>query len=71
MSWAYWLGLPVVGTVLAALLSWLRARPRKEPTGQRAMRAHDDFLAALEQPPRSADRGLINRGQPASGPDGP
>lgn len=61
MSWALWLLLPVAGTVLAALVSWLRGRPRRTPTGRRAMRAHDDFLAALREPPRSAGRGIVEQ----------
>lgn len=67
MSWVLWLLLPVAGTLVAALLSWLRGRPRKTPTGRRAMRAHDDFLAALQQPPRAAERGIVSRTEPASG----
>jgi hypothetical protein len=47
MEWALWLLIPVAVTVLAALGSWLRARPRRRPTTDEAMRAHGDFLDAL------------------------
>jgi cytochrome c-type biogenesis protein CcmH/NrfF len=62
VSWAVWLSIPVVVTLLAALLTWLRSRPRRVPTTQRAMQAHSEYLDALIQTARSKDRG------PLSGP---
>jgi hypothetical protein len=52
-----WLLIPVAATVFAAIGSWLRARPRKPPTTDEAMRAHGDFLDALVQTARAKDRG--------------
>jgi hypothetical protein len=52
-----WLLIPVVLTLLAALVSWLRARPRRVPTTGEAMRAHGDYLDALAQTARERDRG--------------
>lgn len=49
MSWAVWLLIPVAVTVLAALASWLRARPARKLTTRQAIQAHDEFLAALAQ----------------------
>jgi hypothetical protein len=49
-------------TLLAALLTWVRSRPRRVPTTQRAMQAHSEYLDALIQTARSKDRG------PLSGP---
>ncbi|SHF81007.1 hypothetical protein SAMN05443575_0955 [Jatrophihabitans endophyticus] len=57
MAWVWWLSGPVVATVLAACWSWLRSRPRPERTTAQAVRDHQDYLAALAQPPRSQDRG--------------
>ena len=47
MSWALWLAVPVAVTVLAALWSWLRSRPRKLPDTAESMRAHAAYLDAL------------------------
>lgn len=58
MGWAVWLSIPVAATVLAAIGSWLRARPKKVPTTDEAMRAHGAFLDALVQTARSKDRGV-------------
>ncbi len=52
-----WLLIPVALTVLAALVSWLRARPKRIPTTGEAVRAHGDYLDALAQTARSRDRG--------------
>ncbi len=57
VSWAIWLAVPFALTLLAALASWLRARPKREPNTRQAMRAHGDYLDALMQAPRSKDRG--------------
>lgn len=58
MSWAVWLSIPVAVTVLAALASWWRGRPKRTPGTDEAMRAHGEFLDALVQTARSKDRGL-------------
>jgi len=58
MGWAVWLLIPVAATLLAAIGSWLRARPKKAPSTDEAMRAHGEFLDALVQTARSKDRGL-------------
>jgi hypothetical protein len=47
MAWALWLLAPVGATVLAAIASWLRSRPRRPPTTDEAVRAHSEFLDAL------------------------
>jgi hypothetical protein len=52
-----WLLIPVVLTVLAAVLSWWRHRPARPLDTARAMRAHEEFLDALVQTARSKDRG--------------
>jgi hypothetical protein len=57
MTWALWLLIPVVVTVLAALGSWLRHRPARPPDTAQAMREHGEFLDALVQTARSKDRG--------------
>ncbi len=58
MAWALWLAVPVVLTLLAALVTWLRARPPREPKGiSETVRAHQEFLEALGQAPRRADAG--------------
>jgi cytochrome c-type biogenesis protein CcmH/NrfF len=62
MTWALWLAVPVAVTVLAAVFTWLRGRPRRTPGTRDTMRAHDDYLDALTQTARSKDRG------PYSGP---
>jgi hypothetical protein len=55
MGWAVWLLIPVVLTVVAALASWLRARPARTPNTQQAMQAHGEFLEALTRPAESKD----------------
>lgn len=57
VSWVLWLAVPVAVTLIAAAITWLRGRPARELTTQQAMRAHDDYLDALTQSPRSKDRG--------------
>jgi hypothetical protein len=57
VGWAVWLLIPVAATLLAAIGSWLRARPKKTPTTDEAMHAHSEFLDALAQTARSKDRG--------------
>ncbi|WP_375481721.1 hypothetical protein [uncultured Jatrophihabitans sp.] len=47
MGWALWLAVPVAVTVLAALWSWLRSRPRRLPDTAESMRAHSAYLDAL------------------------
>lgn len=66
MTWAVWLAVPVVVTLLAALVTWLRARPRRRPGTRDTMRAHSDYLDALAQTARSRDRGPA--GSPARPP---
>jgi hypothetical protein len=58
MGWVVWLSIPVAATALAAVGSWVRARPKRAPSTDEAMRAHDEFLDALVQTARSKDRGL-------------
>jgi hypothetical protein len=48
--------VPVAGTVLAAIGSWLRHRPARRPDTAQAMREHAEFLDALARSARSADR---------------
>jgi hypothetical protein len=57
VSWVVWLLIPVALTVLAALVSWVRARPERAPGTGESMRAHGDYLDALSQTARSKDRG--------------
>jgi hypothetical protein len=57
VTWAVWLSIPVAVTVLAAMWSWWRSRPKRTLTTHEAMRAHDEFLDALTQTARSKDRG--------------
>lgn len=52
-----WLSIPLAATALAALGSWLRARPKRAPSTAEAMRAHGEFLDALAQTARSKDNG--------------
>jgi hypothetical protein len=56
MSWVLWLAIPAGVVVLAALLTWVRARPRRPPSVQEAMRAHEAYLDALAKPPLGRDR---------------
>jgi hypothetical protein len=58
VGWALWLLIPVAATVLAAIGSWWRSRPKRALDTHEAMRAHDEFLDALVQTARSKDRGL-------------
>jgi hypothetical protein len=57
MGWAVWLLVPVAVTVLAAVGSWWRSRPKRALNTDEAMREHGDFLDALVQTARSKDRG--------------
>ncbi len=52
-----WLAVPAALTALAAVGSWLCARPKRTPNTDEAMRAHADYLDALAQTARSKDRG--------------
>lgn len=52
MSWAVWLAVPIVATLLAALWSWLRSRPRRLPDTAASMRAHSAYLDALGESTR-------------------
>jgi hypothetical protein len=52
-----WLLIPAGVTVLAAVGSWWRSRPKRALNTDEAMRAHGDFLDALVQTARSKDRG--------------
>ena len=59
MTWALWLAVPVVATVLASLWTWWRgrrARPKRRVTTAGAMQAHREYLDALVTPARSAHR---------------
>ena len=58
MAWLLWLSGPVIATVIAALWSWLRARPEPLPDTDEAMRAHAEYLDALTHSARAKDRGL-------------
>ena len=57
-----WLLIPLALTLIAALVSWLRARPRRLPGTDESMRAHGDYLDALVQTARSKDRGPHSTG---------
>jgi len=56
-SWLLWLLAPAGAVALAAVVSWLRARPAKPLSTDDAMRAHAAYLDALGSPARSRDRG--------------
>jgi hypothetical protein len=58
VTWALWLAIPVAATVLAAIGSWWRSRPKRALRTHEAMQAHGEFLDALVQTARSKDRGL-------------
>jgi hypothetical protein len=56
-SWAVWLAVPVVLTVLAGSIAWWltwRTRPARQPTTAEAMKLHTDYLAALEHATRGS-----------------
>jgi hypothetical protein len=59
VTWALWLAIPVAVTVVAAIATWLRARPARALKTDEAVRAHGDFLDALVQTARSKDRGPL------------
>ncbi len=61
MTWALWLSIPVVLTLLAAVLTWVRSRPARALKTHEAMQAHSDYLDALVQTARSKDRGPLAR----------
>jgi hypothetical protein len=48
-------------TVIAALVSWLRARPARTLDTDEAVRAHGEYLDALAQTARAKDRGPLVR----------
>lgn len=50
-----WLLAPVAATVLAAIGSWWRSRPKRPMTTSEAMRAHGEFLDALAEAARAQD----------------
>lgn len=54
-GWAIWLLAPAGATVLAALGSWWRSRPKRPLTTDEAMRAHGAYLDALVQTARTED----------------
>jgi hypothetical protein len=45
--WVLWLAVPVGVTLLAALWSWVRSRPRRAPDTAESMRSHTAYLDAL------------------------
>lgn len=47
MSWAVWLAVPVVVTIIVALWTWVRSRPARQPSTTRSMQAHSEYLDAL------------------------
>jgi len=57
VTWAVWLAVPVVATLLAAAWTWLRSRPAKPLTTSQAMQEHGNYLDALVETARSKDRG--------------
>jgi hypothetical protein len=62
VTWAFWLAVPVVATLLAAAWTWLRSRPEPPLSTAEAMRAHSAYLDALVETARSKDRGLSGGG---------
>jgi Ser/Thr protein kinase RdoA (MazF antagonist) len=54
-----WLAIPVIVTVLAAIITWLRGRPARPLDTDESMRAHGDYLDALVQTARAKDRGPL------------
>jgi hypothetical protein len=69
MTWAVWLAVPVVATLLAALWTWLRSRPRRLPDTAASMRAHSAYLDALGETTR--DRAAASAPEPSPHrPDG-
>jgi hypothetical protein len=68
----WWLSIPVIATVLAALWTWVRNRPEPVPTTRQGVRSHLDYLDALGQRPRSQDLGLVSPSpSPPADPTGP
>lgn len=61
MAWLVWLAIPVVATLVASVLSWLRNRPLPSPGTDEAMHAHREYLAAFDHAPRAHDRGPVGR----------
>jgi hypothetical protein len=55
VGWAIWLLAPAGATVLAALGSWWRSRPKRPLTTDEAMRAHGEYLDALVRTARARD----------------
>jgi len=56
MAWVLWLAAPVAATLVACVVSWLRNRPLPLPDTDEAMRAHTDYLAALQRVPVLRER---------------
>lgn len=54
VAWAFWLAVPVAGTVLVAIWSWWRARPVRVVSAD-TIAAHAAYLAALAPPAASTD----------------
>jgi Ser/Thr protein kinase RdoA (MazF antagonist) len=53
------LAIPVVLTLFAAIVTWLRGRPARPLDTDESMRAHGDYLDALAQTARAKDRGPL------------
>jgi hypothetical protein len=50
-GWAFWLAVPVIATVLAAVWTWWRARAPKLASTRVGMAEHQAYLDALARPP--------------------
>jgi hypothetical protein len=50
VSWAIWLAVPVVVTVLAALFLWWRGRPARPLRTAQTISGHQAYLDALAPP---------------------
>jgi hypothetical protein len=46
-AWAIWLAVPVVITLLVAIVVWWRGRARRPPTVNQTLAEHARYLAAL------------------------
>jgi hypothetical protein len=59
MAWAFWLAVPIVATVVAAVATgWSarRSRPARRADPVDAMQAHRNYLDALTVPARGTER---------------
>jgi hypothetical protein len=60
MAWAWWLAIPVLATLAAAVATWWpahRARvASRQPDTDASMQAHRDYLDALALPARGTHR---------------